>query len=168
MYTSIQEFETDWGQEAGSTKKIMNALTDASLGQSVGHDHRTLGRMAWHIVTTYAEMMAQTGLKFTSVSKDAPVPSKAADIQKAYAAVTKEMIDGIKGNWTDATLDVVDTMYGAFPWKRSLTLSILVRHEVHHRGQMTVLMRQAGLTVPGVYGPAREEWSGMGMNPPEV
>jgi uncharacterized damage-inducible protein DinB len=30
-------------------------------------------------------------------------------------------------------------------------------HQAHHRGQMTVLMRQAGLTVPGVYGPAREE-----------
>ena len=26
-----------------------------------------------------------------------------------------------------------------------------------------VLMRQAGLKVPGVYGPAREEWAAMGM-----
>ena len=35
--------------------------------------------------------------------------------------------------------------------------------EAHHRGQMTVLMRQAGLTVPGIYGPAQEEWAAMGM-----
>jgi hypothetical protein len=28
---------------------------------------------------------------------------------------------------------------------------------------MTVLMRQAGLKVPGFYGPAQEEWSAMGM-----
>jgi uncharacterized damage-inducible protein DinB len=28
---------------------------------------------------------------------------------------------------------------------------------------MTVLMRQAGLRVPGVYGPAEEEWGEMGM-----
>ena len=41
-------------------------------------------------------------------------------------------------------------------------------HQTHHRGQMTVLMRQAGLTVPGVYGPAREEWAAMGMEPPTV
>ena len=33
---------------------------------------------------------------------------------------------------------------------------------------MTVLMRQAGLRVPGIYGPAREDWSGMGMEPPSV
>ena len=31
---------------------------------------------------------------------------------------------------------------------------------------MTVLMRQAGLKVPGVYGPAREEWAEFGMQPP--
>jgi uncharacterized damage-inducible protein DinB len=33
---------------------------------------------------------------------------------------------------------------------------------------MTVLMRQAGLAVPGVYGPAREEWAAYGMAAPEV
>jgi len=38
-------------------------------------------------------------------------------------------------------------------------------HQTHHRAQMTVLMRQAGLKVPGVYGPSREEWSQMGMPP---
>jgi uncharacterized damage-inducible protein DinB len=32
---------------------------------------------------------------------------------------------------------------------------------------MTVLMRQAGLVVPGVYGPAREEWAAMNMPPAE-
>ena len=31
---------------------------------------------------------------------------------------------------------------------------------------MTVLMRQAGLTVPGVYGPAKEEWATAGMEAP--
>ncbi|MBI2416475.1 MAG: hypothetical protein HYV28_00920 [Ignavibacteriales bacterium] len=28
---------------------------------------------------------------------------------------------------------------------------------------MTVLMRQAGLKVPGAYGPSREEWAAYGM-----
>jgi hypothetical protein len=27
---------------------------------------------------------------------------------------------------------------------------------------MTVLMRQAGLVIPGMYGPAKEEWLAMG------
>jgi uncharacterized damage-inducible protein DinB len=32
---------------------------------------------------------------------------------------------------------------------------------------MTVLMRQAGLKVPGIYGPSREEWVKIGMTAPE-
>jgi hypothetical protein len=29
-------------------------------------------------------------------------------------------------------------------------------------------LRQAGLQVPGVYGPSREEWTAYGMQPPAV
>jgi uncharacterized damage-inducible protein DinB len=58
-------------------------------------------------------------------------------------------------------------MYGV-RWARGVTLRALLVHQTHHRGQMTVLMRQAGLRVPGVYGPAREEWSAYGMPAPQV
>ena len=61
----------------------------------------------------------------------------------------------------DATLEVVDYMYGE-QWPRGLTLYALILHQTHHRAQMTVLMRQAGLVVPGVYGPNREETEKMG------
>jgi uncharacterized damage-inducible protein DinB len=40
---------------------------------------------------------------------------------------------------------------------------VLITHQIHHRAQMTVLMRLAGLKVPGVCGPAKEEWKAMGM-----
>ncbi len=33
---------------------------------------------------------------------------------------------------------------------------------------MTVLMRQAGLTVPGIYGPSKEEWANLGMEAPKM
>ncbi len=55
-------------------------------------------------------------------------------------------------------------MYGE-QWPRGLALAMLISHETHHRGQMTVLMRQAGVPVPGVSGPSREEWEAMGMPP---
>ena len=58
-------------------------------------------------------------------------------------------------------------MYGA-TWPRSFTLFVLIGHEIHHRGQMTVLMRQAGLKVPGIYGPSYEEWVNYKMQPPAI
>ena len=55
-------------------------------------------------------------------------------------------------------------MYGE-QWANGLTLRLLISHEIHHRGQMFVLMRQAGLRVPDIYGPTREVWIEQGMQP---
>lgn len=167
MITSIREFEQTWSRETESTLKLLRALTDASLARAVGPDDRTLGRMAWHIAGSIPEMMNRTGLSVGGPGDREPVPTSAAEIVAAYETAARSLLEAVKQNWTDATLSVVDDMYGE-KWPRGVTLQILLDHQTHHRGQMTVLMRQAGLVVPGVYGPAREEWAGFGAPPPEV
>ncbi len=167
MYTTIDEFVKDWTAVAEGTQKMMNELTDASLSQAVADGHRTLGRLAWHIAITIPEMMNQLGLKVTSLDHKARVPKTAGEIKSAYAAISKELGEQVKAIWKDEDLQKEDEMYGQ-KWKRAVTAQILVRHEIHHRGQMTVLMRQAGLKVPGLFGPSKEEWAGMNMEDPEI
>jgi len=167
MFHTIDDFVQSWTFESASTQKQMDQLTDKSLSQSVASDHRTLGRIAWHIVTTIPEMMSHVGLKISEIDFKAPVPKTAAEIKKAYAAVSKQVLDQVKAGWNEGTLQIEDEMYGE-KWKRGNTLLILIKHEVHHRGQMTVLMRQAGLKVLGFYGPAKEEWVNYGAPAPEV
>jgi len=53
-------------------------------------------------------------------------------------------------------------MYGD-KWKRGTTLSILVKHQAHHRAEMVVIMRILNLPVIGAYGPKKEDWAQMGM-----
>lgn len=167
MFTSLSDFLSEYRTERDGTLKILAALTDASLAQSVAKDHRTLGRMAWHIVTTYPEMMGRIGFKIDEISERDPVPATATAIHDAYNAVSGKLLTQIEAGWKDADLQTVVDMYGE-QWKNGMTLEVLIRHEIHHRAQMTVLMRQAGLKVPGVYGPAYEEWTAYGANPPEV
>ena len=166
MFTTIEQFEKFWDGHVKSSQKITATLTDASLTQSVAEGHWNLGRLMWHIVTTVPEMMKHTGLTIGTLDDKSPTPNNAAEIAKAYNSVTSELLQEIKKNWTDETLQVVDEMYGE-KWPRGLTLLILAMHEIHHRGQLTVLMRQAGLKVPGVFGPALEEWAAFGMEPPK-
>ncbi len=167
MFRTIGDFAKTWEQESASTLKVLRKLTDASLAQAVAAEDRTLGRIAWHITLSVGEMMERTGLKLDGPGERAPVPSSAAEIADAYEAVSRELAKQIEAQWTDSSLEVEDDMYGQ-RWKRGFTVSALVAHQTHHRGQMTVLMRQAGLEVPGVYGPARHEWGGMGMQAPPV
>ncbi len=166
MYYKINDFKESWQRQSAQTRQIMDAMTDESLSQAVADGHRTLGRVAWHIVTSIPEMMNRAGLGISAVDEGAPVPATAAEISEAYGAAAGELLDRISG-WDDQALAVEDDMYGE-KWKRGLTLHVLGLHEIHHRGQMTVLMRQAGLKVPGVFGPAKEQWADYGMKEPEI
>ena len=165
MYRKMEDFHKDFKGLTEGTSRIFSALSDESLRQSVADDHRQLGGVAWHIVTTIAEMMAKTGLSFTSIDAESMPPTTAAEIQAGYKSVTDELTRSLRAEWTDETLEKSDDLYGE-SWQRGNTLAILIRHEIHHRGQMTVLMRQASIKVPGIYGPAREDWKQFGMELP--
>ncbi len=167
MYSSLATFLHAWKNESEATQRILDALTDSSLEQKISASDRTLGRIAWHIVTTVPEMMSRTGLTFESIDEEMSVPTSAKAIADYYREVSNNMVTAIKEQWDDETLLEEREMYGEH-WTIGLTLNSLICHQIHHRGQLTVLMRQAGLKVPGIYGPSREEWSQYGMEAPLV
>ncbi len=161
MLRKIEDFQKDWAYEAEMTGKVLQTLTDASLGQKVNDEGRSLGFLGWHITQTLGEMLGQVGLKIDAPGFDQECPSIASEIATAYETASNSVTAQVAANWIDETLLETDEMYGD-TWARGLTLFYLIAHQAHHRGQMTVLMRQAGLAVPGVYGPAREDWAAMG------
>jgi uncharacterized damage-inducible protein DinB len=163
MFRKMEDFTKLWAYESEATLKLFRALTDASLSQAVAPGGRTLGRLAWHCVVTLPEMMQHAGVPVVGPAQDAP-PPPLAEMIRQYEASARAIAEGLPAKWTDAMLDEKIPMYGE-QWARGAVLSALILHQTHHRAQMTVLMRQAGLQVPGLYGPAREEWAAMNMPP---
>ncbi|NRD80004.1 DinB family protein [Bacillus sp. BRMEA1] len=167
MYTSIAEFMKEWNQEAASTQNVLDALTNESLEQKVSTDDRTLGRIAWHIVTSTPGMLMEFGLTVDPVENATTVPASAKELAGVFRKVCADTAHAVKTQWTDDTLKDMINVFG-MEMPKAVTLSLLIKHIIHHRGQMTVLMRQAGLRVPGIYGPAREEWANIGMEAPAL
>lgn len=161
MIRTVEDFQAIWRNESWTTSKVLETLTDASLAQRVSPRDRTLGELAWHIATSVA-MMSRTGLAVAGPAEDAPPPATAKAIAEAYALAARSVLEQVAGTWNDETLTVEDELYGQ-RWPRGTTLLALVLHEAHHRGAMTVLMRQAGLVVPNIYGPNREQSEAMGI-----
>ena len=162
MFRKVEDFLGSWTYETEATLKVFEKLTDESLGQKVHEGGRTLGRIAWHIIQTLPEMGGQTGLAIQGPGETDPIPPTASEITARFKETAESLQNAIQSSWEDADLDVEDNMYGEM-WTRGKSLSALLNHQTHHRGQMTVLMRQAGLQVPGVYGPSQEEWAAYGM-----
>jgi uncharacterized damage-inducible protein DinB len=167
MYHTIEEFLNEWSREANLTQQVLDQLTDESLTLKATPEYRTLGSLAWHIVTSLHEMLSRTGLNFVAAEHEASVPATAKEIADSYRSASENMITAMKEQWSDQSLDEIDDMYGD-KWPKRLTLTVVNSHQIHHRGQLTVLMRLAGLRVPGVYGPSREEWAEAGMEAPQI
>lgn len=164
MYRRVSDFLNDWKEESKSTKDVLEGLTDESLNQRVTPTGRSLAKLGWHIAQSL-HMVTEAGLQGLEAPKEHDgVPTSGRAILKGYADGAESLAKVVEKGWTDAQLAEEVPMYGE-SWSRGKVLSVIVRHEAHHRGQMTVLMRQAGLIVPGPYGPAREQWAAYGMEP---
>ncbi|OAB47890.1 DinB family protein [Paenibacillus antarcticus] len=163
MFVRIDDFVAEWIRESEITERVLKVLTDESLLQVIASDYRTLGEIAWHLVESVNYLTAM-GLSFEAPSKSEHIPPLAKSVLDEYGRISRDMIHAIKSQWTDTKLTETMNM-GGEKWMNGASLRFVIMHQVHHRGQMTILMRQAGLRVPDVYGPTREDWVARGMEP---
>lgn len=158
MFTKIDDFIREFEEESAITQRVLDALTDESLKQTVSENHRTMGQIAWHLVSSI-NFLTFTGLSYDESLAEEDAPTSAAKIASEYHRMAQSLLRAVKSQWTDESLDQGEN------WTNGASLRYSLRHEIHHRGQMTVLMRQAGLRVPDVLGPTRDDWIEKGMEP---
>jgi uncharacterized damage-inducible protein DinB len=157
MIRTINDFLHRFKEETEATLRIFNALTDESLQVAIPGG-RTLGRLANHLVETLTELPSKMGLPIKENFEQYNTVQELVTHYKKYA---DQLVGAIISNWDDSNLHAINNLYGD-DWKNGFSLWVLLIHQTHHRGQMTVLMRMAGLKVPGVYGPSKEEWEAWG------
>ncbi|MEO2076573.1 MAG: DinB family protein [Bacillus sp. (in: firmicutes)] len=166
MYVTISDFMKEWSKEATLTQNILDGLTDDSLKQQVYQEGRTLGRIAWHLTISIPEYLAEFGLTIEKVKNAEHVPTSAKEIVETFKRISVNAAKVIEEQWTDDSLKQIQVAFGRHESNASILMG-LIKHIVHHRGQLTVLMRQAGLKPFGVYGPPKEDWIHFGVeNPP--
>jgi uncharacterized damage-inducible protein DinB len=153
MFRTVEDFRETWKAESNSMLRVFRALSDESLSQSVGPNGYTLGSLANHITGSIAALPAQAGLL--------PMPEKhvlptVEAIVGAYEHNAKQLAEMVDEKWSDTQLGEEIPMFGR-SFRKGAVLGLVISHQGHHRAQMTVLMRQAGLKVPGVYGPSQDD-----------
>jgi uncharacterized damage-inducible protein DinB len=172
MFRKIEDFTKCWKYESATTLAVLDAVPTAKMKFGAGDAHRDLGRLAWHLVESCVELPDHLGLKIAGprLGPDGfiadPVPPSMEAIRKAYAEASASVAQEV-AKWSDADLDTTDQLYGE-TWTKGKSLYALIVHQTHHRGQMTVLMRQAGLKLPEVYGPTRDMWVAYGKEAPVI
>ncbi|UOQ45775.1 DinB family protein [Halobacillus salinarum] len=166
MYVTIADFIREWNKEMALTQKVLEGLTDDSLKQRVYPEGRTLGRIAWHFTTNIPEYLAHFGLNINGVENVNSVPNSAKEIAETFKRISSYASQVIEQQWTDDSLKEVQNAFGREESNAQILMG-LIKHIIHHRGQVTILIRQAGIKPFGVYGPPKEDWIHLGVeNPP--
>jgi uncharacterized damage-inducible protein DinB len=154
----LQELE----QEAHTTRRLLERVPDAQLGWRPHHKARTLGELALHIaqipggVATLVEEDVAQAPDFSDRS-----PSTAAELVPALdesLATARRILSGmddarVLGTWH---LRHGDRELQALP-RIALLRAIMLNHWYHHRGQLSVYLRQLGVAIPSIYGPSADE-----------
>jgi len=155
----LQELE----QEAQTTRRVLERVPDKHLSWRPHAKSRTLGELALHIAIVpggVAELFTGPSRAQAPQFVD-PIPGSAAElipalddsIAKAKRAVGRMDDAALMEPWTlmrgDRELFTVPRV--------ALLRSIMLNHWYHHRGQLTVYLRELDVPVPWVYGPSADE-----------
>lgn len=155
QFTKSSLLVADHEEEAGLTKSVLDAIPDGLLtfrGIALGDiPGRSIGEIAWHLVHAIPAIMNRAGMHLSAISNKHQIPDSALIIGTQYQSTIEEFLLELAG-WEDSTLAIVDDIYGQ-QWSRARTLGVLMRHEIHHRAQICLLLRIGAASVPVVYGP---------------
>lgn len=167
MYTTVSDFIEEWNREAELTQRVLDSLTDDSLAQQVYLEGRTLGRIVWHFTTNIPDYLSEFGLVIDKIENAEILPSSAHQIATVFKDISVSVTKIIEQQWTDESLSQIQDAFGRKQSNASILMG-LIKHIVHHRGQVTVLMRQAGLKAAWIYGPGKEDWIKLGVAAPPL
>lgn len=154
MYRTVDDFLVDWQQSANGTLKVMREMTDDKLDFAIVEGHNSLGWLSWHLVGAAGAFAKFGGLDLSGVDRAKKQPDSVAEIAETYERTANAIAEEAKKLTDESLTEEVSSFVG--PTERGRLLRGLIDHQNHHRSQMTVLLRQAGLTVPPVMGPTKE------------
>jgi uncharacterized damage-inducible protein DinB len=162
-----QEFETFiavWETEAQTTVKLLEALPKDQYDFRPDPGGRSIGEMAWHLAEgdAYNSLgVVEGGFSPEMRPPGMERPKKVELLAPGYARVHKEAVARVR-TLNPATLDKkIPYFTGQQNMSCAEILWGTVFHNVHHRGQLSLMCRLAGGVSPGIYGPNREEMAAM-------
>ena len=154
MYRVAEDFVQDWAIASKGALKVMQAIPDDKMDVAIVEGHNSLGWLAWHLVSVAGAFGHFAGLQIPAPGPDMPQPKAMTEIIEMYEMVIEAYKKEVAILTVEQMLEEVPAFGGMM--KRGQLLRVVITHQTHHTGQMTVLLRQAGLKVPPVMGPTQE------------
>lgn len=153
---------TELKREADTTRRVLERVPREHYAWRPHAKSMSLGQLAWHIATLQwgvAHLLGDLNCEVPNFQHTEP-PADAdllARLEESTAFAATKLAE-----WQDAGLRDVWTMRSGehivlqMP-RREMVRTVMLNHCYHHRGQLTVYLRQLEVPLPSVYGPTADE-----------
>jgi uncharacterized damage-inducible protein DinB len=154
----LQELE----QESQTTRRVLERVPEDRLTWKPHDKSMSLGQLALHVATTpgnVAEMCQQSPFQIPAFTQPS-ASSRAELIQALGESVSKaqKILRGMDDSALATIWRVVDGPREVMAMPVGAVMrTIMLNHWYHHRGQLSVYLRQVGALVPSIYGPSADE-----------
>ena len=155
----LQELE----QEAQTTRRVLERVPQAHLAWKPHEKSMSLGQLALHVATVpgnVAELAVQSAAPLPAEFMQPPatnaselVPALEQSVARAKALLGRLDDQAMTSTWR---LMAGDREVMAMP-RVGFIRAVMLNHWYHHRGQLSVYLRQLNVPVPSIYGPSADE-----------
>jgi uncharacterized damage-inducible protein DinB len=150
-------------QEAATTRRVLERVPNDKLTWKPHPKSYSLGQLALHIAQSpgaIAGFVTGPTLELTGGFEQKEATSNAQVMSELEASLSKakEVLRGLD----DATLMSTWSLNSdgktlmSMP-RLAVVRSLMLNHWYHHRGQMSVYLRELNVPVPAIYGPSADE-----------
>lgn len=160
----LSRFLTVWEQETAKTVGLLKCLPRDQYDFRPDAGGRSLGELAWHLAESDAYIThGIEGGEFDFGTKPAGIerPKQVEALAPAFERIHRDAVERVK-KLEPNDLDRSITFFALGPVTiRDLLWNFVLMHNIHHRGQLTLMCRLAGGRPTGVFGPTREDMTEM-------
>jgi uncharacterized damage-inducible protein DinB len=164
MSKELQTFLDTWDEETKKTVAMLQSLPTDKYDFRPDAGGRSLGELGWHLAEAEAYMtygIERGAFEMGAKPPGMERPKKVEELAPGFERVHADAVQRVR-KLTPADLDREIMFFTGSPVTiRQILWTMLLNHEIHHRGQLSLMCRLAGGSAPAPYGPNREEMAKM-------
>jgi len=155
----LKSFVTALDRHAARVASTLESLPAGSYDFRPDAGGRSIGEMSWHLAEVEAYMtygIERGTFSFTDKPPGIERPREIAALAPAYRTIHADAVARV-GAWKPEVLEGRVTFFdGKERAVRDVVWEATLHHGIHHLGQLVTMVRLAGGTPPGLFGPNRE------------
>ncbi len=164
MIDVLQVTQGELGQEAATTRRVLERVPEDQFGWKPHPKSMSLGQLAMHVATIpegITRIAQSDEFEVNPAAFTPPQPKSGAEILAALDSSVRSAqayLAGLTDSTATATWRAKSQGRELMAMPRIAMLrALLLNHWYHHRGQLSVYLRLLDVPVPSIYGPSADE-----------